>query len=116
MTKLNGISVLSSHSALRGEYPASEDIQRALDEEVLQVIVVIFGDSPTLAKDSYLLLKQGKRLMKPDRIRFDARASPISPGQGPSMLRAKIVASFNYDAFDVLAQTTIKFSLEPAAK
>ncbi|MEO8326281.1 MAG: hypothetical protein ABI618_10555 [Nitrospirota bacterium] len=108
MTKLNGISVLSSHFALRGEYPASEDIQRVLDEEALQVVVVIFGDSPTFAKDSYLLLKQGNRLIKLDRIRFDARASPLSPGQGTSIFRAKIVASFNYDAFDALAQTTIK--------
>ncbi|MBA3611366.1 MAG: hypothetical protein H0W49_00315 [Nitrospirales bacterium] len=108
MTKLNGISVLSSHFALRGEYPASEDIQRVPDEEALQVVVVIFADSPTFAKDTYLLLKQGNRLIKPDRIRFDARASPISPGQGPSIFRAKIMASFPYDAFDVLAQTTIK--------
>lgn len=108
LTKLNGIAVLSSHFALRGEYPASEDIQRVLDEDALQVVVVILGDSPSFAKDSYLLLKQGNRLIKPDRIRFDFRASPISPGQGPSIFRAKIVASFHYDAFDALAQTTIK--------
>ena len=108
VTKLNGIAVLSSHFALRGEYPSSQDIQRVLDEEALQVVVVIFGDSPTFAKDSYLLLKQGSRLVKPDRVRFDARASAISPGQGPSMFRAKIVASVNYYAFDVLAQTTIE--------
>ncbi len=108
MTKLNGISVLSSHFALRGEYPASEDIQRVLAEEALQVVVVIFGDSPTFAKDSYLLLKQGDRLIKPDRIRFDVRATLFSPGQGPSMYRAKIVAFFDYDDFDALAQTTVK--------
>ncbi len=88
--------------------PASEDIQRVLDEEALQVVVVILGDSPTFAQDSYVVLKQGNRLIKPERIRFDARASPISPGQGASMFRAKIVASFYYDAFDVLAQTIIK--------
>ena len=57
MTKLNGVTVLSSHFALRGEYPASEDIQRILDEKSLQVVVQIFGDSPTFAMDSYLLLK-----------------------------------------------------------
>ena len=66
------------------------------------------GDSPTFAQDSYVVLKQGNRLIKPERIRFGARASPISPGQGASMFRAKIVASFYYDAFDVLAQTIIK--------
>lgn len=108
MTKLNGIAVMSSHFALRGEHLASQDIQRVLDEKSLQVVVTIFGDSPRFATDSYLLLKQGDRLIKPDRIRFDARATLLSPGQGPSMYRAKVVASFNYDAFDVLAQTTVK--------
>ncbi|GJL68118.1 MAG: hypothetical protein NPIRA06_07530 [Nitrospirales bacterium] len=108
MTKLNGIAVLSSHFALRGEIPGSEDIQRVLDEKALQVVVAIFGDSPTFANNSYLLLKQGNRLIKPDHIRVDARASPVSQVQELSIFRAKIVASFNYDAFDVLAQTTIK--------
>ena len=108
MTKLNGIAVMSSHFALRGEGLASQDIQRILDEKSLQVVVLIFGDTPSFAKDSYLLLKQGDRLIKPDRIRFDARATLLSPIQGPPMYRAKIVASFNYDVFDVLAQTTVK--------
>lgn len=108
MTKLNGIAVLSSHFALRGEQPTPQGIQQVLDEEALQVVVMIFGDSPTFAKDSYLLLKQENRLIKPDRIRSDARASLLSPGQGPFLYRAKIVGSFNYDAFDALAQTTIK--------
>jgi hypothetical protein len=108
MTKLNGIAVMSSHFALRGERLAFQDIQRILDEKSLQVVVIIFGDSPTFAQDSYLLLKQGDRLIKPDRIRFDARATLLSPNQGPPMYRAKIVASFNYDVFDVLAQTTVK--------
>ncbi|WP_342348588.1 hypothetical protein [uncultured Nitrospira sp.] len=67
-----------------------------------------FGESPTFAKDSYLLLKQENPLSKPDRIRFDARALLISPGQGPSIFCVKIVAFFNYDSFDALAQTTIK--------
>ncbi|MDH5297204.1 MAG: hypothetical protein OEW26_08755, partial [Nitrospirota bacterium] len=76
MTKLSGIAVMAGHFALRGEQPTSQDIQRVLDEEVMQVVVMIFGDTPTFARDSYLLLKQGNRLIKPDRIRFDARASP----------------------------------------
>ena len=108
MTKLNGIAVLSSHFALRGEQPTSQDIQRVVDEEALQVVVMIFGAFPTFAKDSYLLLKQGDRLIKPDRIRFDGRAALISQGQGPAMFRAKIVASFIYNTFDAEAQTTIK--------
>ena len=108
MTKLNGIAVMSSHFALRGESLASQDIQRILDEQFLQVVVLIFGDSPSFAKDSYLLLQQGDRLIKPDRIRFDASATLLDPSQGPPMYRAKVVASFHYDVFDALAQTTIK--------
>ncbi len=108
MTKLSGIAVMAGHFALRGEQPTSQDIQRVLDEKVLQVVVMIFGDTPTFARDSYLLLKQGNRLIKPDRIRFDARASPISQRQGEPVFRAKIVASFVYGAFDLEAPTTIK--------
>ena len=108
MTKLSGLAVMSGHFALRGEQPTSQDIQRVLDEETLQVVVMIFGDTPTFAMDSYLLLKQGNRLIKPDRIRFDARASPINQRQGGPMFRAKIVASFVYGAVDLEALTTIK--------
>lgn len=108
MTKLSGIAVMSGHFALRGEQPTSQEIQRILDEEALQVVVMIFGDSPTFAMDSYLLLKQGNRLIKPDRIRFDARASSINQRQGKPVFRAKIVASFIYGIFDLEAPTTIK--------
>lgn len=108
MTKLSGIAVMSGHFALRGEQPTSHEIQQVLDEEALQVVVMIFGDSPTFARDSYLLLKQGNWLIKPDRIRFDARASPISQRHGKPLFRAKIVASFVYGNFDLEAPTTIK--------
>jgi len=108
MTKLSGISVMSGHFALRGEQPSSQDIQRVLDEEALQVVAMIFGDTPTFAIGSYLILKQGTRLIKPDRIRFDARASPIRQRHGELVFRAKIVASFIYGDFDLEAPTSIK--------
>ena len=108
MTKLSGIAVMSGHFALRGELPTTQEIQRVVDEEALQIVVMIFGDSPTFAMDSYLLLKQGNRLLKPDRIRFDARASSINQRHGKPVFRAKIVASFVYGTFDLEAPTTIK--------
>lgn len=108
MTKLSGIAVMSSHFALRGEHPTSLEIQKVLDEKVLQVVVMIFGDSTTFAQDSYLLLEQGNRVIKPDRIRFDARASPVTQRQGEQVFRAKIVAFFVYGTFDLQAPTTIK--------
>jgi hypothetical protein len=108
MTKLSGIAVMSNHFALRGEQLTSHEIQQIVDEDALQVVVMIFGDSPTFAKDSYLLLKQGQRLIKPDRIRFDARASPQTQIRGEPVFRAKIVATFVYGNFDLEALTTIK--------
>jgi hypothetical protein len=108
MTRLSGIAVLSGHFALRGEQPDSKEIQRVLNEEALQVVVMIFGDSPSFAVDSYLILKQRNRLIKPDRIRFDALASSISLRHGKPVFRAKIVASFVYSTFDLEAPTTIK--------
>lgn len=108
MTKLSGVAVMSSHFALRGEQLTSQEIQRIVEEDAIQLVVMIFGDSPTFAKDSYLLLKQGQRLIKPDRIRFDARASPQTQTQGEPVFRAKIVATFVYGNFDLEAPTTIK--------
>lgn len=107
MTKLSGVAVLSGHFALRGKQPSSEDIQRVLHDERLQVVVMMFGETPAFAQDSYLLLKQGERVIKPDRIRFDARASMITSQEGEPRFRAKVVASFPYGIFDPEAPTTI---------
>ena len=100
MTKLSGLAVMSSHFALRGEQPSNQDIRRILDEDVLQVVVIVFGHSPRFATNSYLLLKQGDRVVKPDWIRFDARAVAIDRDQGKAMFRAKIVGGFAYGTFD----------------
>ena len=74
VTKISALVVMSGHFALRGEQPTDQDIQRVLGEDVLQVVVKVFGHSPGFARDSYMLIQQGNQLVKPDRIRFDARA------------------------------------------
>jgi hypothetical protein len=107
MTRLSGLAVLSGHFSLRGEQPSSKDIQRVLKEKALQVVVMIYGNSPTFAKESYLILTQQDRVIKPDRVRFDARASLVRNEQGTPLYRAKIVASFLYGTFDEEAFTTI---------
>lgn len=107
MTRLSGIAALSGHFFLRGEQPSSQDIQRILQEEALQVVVIIFGNSPIFAKDSYLILKQQNGLIKPDRILFDARASLIKNDRGTPLYRAKVVASFPYGTFDPEIPTII---------
>ena len=107
MTKLSGLAVMSSHFALRGEQPSPRDIQRVLNEDELQVVVIVFGNSPRFATDSYLLLKQEDRVIKPDWIRFDARAEPINQDQGKAVFRAKIVGGFSYGTFDPELPTSL---------
>ena len=107
MTQLSGIAVMSAHFALRAEKPTSHDIKQILEEAELQVIVTIFGSSPQFAIDSYLLMKQGETLIKPIRIRSDARASRSTAWPNSPPFRAKVVASFPYDSFDSDAPTII---------
>ena len=107
VTKLTALAVLSGHFALRGEQPTDQDIQRVLKEGVLQVVVKVFGDSPGFARESYLLIQQGNQLVKPDRIRFNARAQAVGQRQGRQIFRAKIVGEFSYNSIDLEGQTTL---------
>lgn len=100
VTKISGLAVMSGHYALRGEQPTDQDIQQVLGEGALQVVVTVFGNSPGFAQDSYLLLKQNDQMIKPDRIRFDARARAVGHDHGEPVFRAKIVGLFPYGAFD----------------
>jgi len=100
VTKMSGLAVMSSHFALRGESLTDQDIQRVLDEEMLQVIVTIFGRAPDFARESYLLMKQGTQAIKPDRIRIDAHAQAVGLVGERTLFRAKIVGLFPYGSFD----------------
>lgn len=107
MTKMNGLTVMASHFGLRGEQPTQTDIDRIVAEEELLVAVYLFGNAPTFATDSYIVLKQGERLIKPRRVRFDAIATrtalwPETPGY-----RAKVLGYFGYADLDPNAMTTI---------
>ena len=107
MTKLSGVAVMAGHYALRGERPSEQDLSRILSEEELQIVVTVFGDSPIFAQGSYLLMKQGDRLIKPTRIRADGRAESIGPIANHPVFRAKIVATFAYQSFSPEAKTII---------
>lgn len=107
MTKLVGLTVMSAHFVLRSETPSEAEIRQILEEKTLLVSVTIFGERPTFAMDSYLVLVQGERTIKPVRIRFDGQASrtsvwPASPG-----FQAKVVASFSYADLDPRAKTRL---------
>ncbi|WP_447971802.1 hypothetical protein [Nitrospira sp. M1] len=107
MTKLGGLAVLSAHYAFRVESPTEQDISRITKGTALQVSVTVFGLLPEFAKDSYMVLKQGERLIKPMHVRFDAQAhrSDVWPNDPP--FQAKVVASFPYELFNPLLPTTI---------
>ena len=94
MTKMNGLAVMASHFGLRGETPSEAEIQRILAGETMLVSVTIFGETPTFAANSYIVLKQGEKLVKPLNVRFDgvAQRTKIWPksstlqGQGHRLL------------------------------
>ena len=107
MTKTNGLVVMASHFGLRGELPAHSDIERILAEETMLVSVTMFGPTPTFAKDSYMVLKQGDTLVKPIKIRFDAVASRTRAWPNHPRYQGKVIASFRYNSFDPKAKTSI---------
>ena len=107
MTKMNGLTVLASHFGLRGEIPTKTEIQRILAEETMLVSVTIFGETPTFADNSYLVLKQGEKLVKPLNVRFDGVAQRTKVWPDAPRYKAKVIGSFRYDAFDAKAKTTI---------
>ena len=107
MTKMKGLTVMSSHFALRSEKPSPQDIEQILNGSELQVSVTVFGSSPQFAVDSYVVLKQRDVLVKPQRVRSDARASRSSSWPDPPAYQAKIVASFPYGTFDPTGLTSV---------
>lgn len=107
MTKLVGLAVMSTHFALRSEQPTDADVRQILDEPTMLVSVTLYGVRPTFARDSYMVLTQGAKTIKPAKVRFDGQASlaPTWPRTPP--YRAKVVASFFYEEFDPMAPTRI---------
>ena len=107
MTKLGGLAVLSAHYAFRSASPTQQDIARITKDSDLQISATVFGSSAGFAVDSYMVLKQGDRLIKPTKVRSDAQAhrSVAYPNDPP--YKAKIVASFPYGSFDPLVPTTV---------
>jgi hypothetical protein len=107
LSKLVGVKVMASHFALRGALPGEADIRQILDEPSLLVSVIIFGSRPDFALDSYMVLIQDGKVVKPLRVRFDGTAerSRVWP-QAPAY-RAKVVASFAYADFNPRAQTKV---------
>lgn len=113
MTKMVGLRVMAAHFALRGEQPSESEVKNILDEPSLLVSVILFGDRPTFAVDSYMLLGQQTRIIKPIRVRFDGRAARTHVWPAAPRYQAKVVASFPYTEIDPRAKTRI--SVFPSA-
>jgi hypothetical protein len=71
------------------------------------VSTVIFGNTPNFAVDSYIVLEQGGKVIKPVTVRFDAQADRSVVWPKTPKFKAKVVAWFNYADFDPMAKTTI---------
>ncbi len=107
MTKVVGLRVMATHFSLRGERPSESEIQNILDEPSLLVSVTVFGDHPTFAVDSYILLGQEERTIKPIKMRFDGRAARTQVWPAAPRYQAKVVASFPYIEIEPRAKTRI---------
>ena len=107
MTKLAGLAVMATHFSLRSETPTDADVRQILDDRTLLVGVTIFGSRPNFAVDSYVVLTQGNRTIKPVKVRFDGSAARTSVWPSAPAYKAKVVASFAYEEFDPKARTKL---------
>ena len=107
LTKLGSLSVMAAHMALRGTEPSQSDINQVIDAPTMLVSTVIFGDTPLFAVDSYMVLEQGTKTIKPATVRVDGTADRSAVWPNSPRFKAKVVGSFNYADFDPMANTAI---------
>jgi hypothetical protein len=107
ITKLGALSVMATHMALRGLQPSEAEVTQVLEGRTMLVSTVIFGNVPTFAVDSYMVLDQGGKTIKPVTVRSDGVVNRSAAWPESPRFKAKVVASFNYADFDPNAKTTI---------
>jgi hypothetical protein len=107
MTKLDGLAVMSAHFGLRGVCPTDLERDQILVDPYLLVTVVLFGERPDFAVDSYVLLFQDDRKITPVKVRFDATADRSTVWPASPAYRAKVIAFFAYTDFDPMAKTKL---------
>jgi hypothetical protein len=107
ITKIGALSVMAAHMALRGLEPSEADVAQVLEGKTMLISTVILGNTPNFAVDSYMVLDQGGKTIKPVMVRFDAQANRSVVWPKSPRFKAKVVASFNYADFDPRGKTTI---------
>jgi hypothetical protein len=107
ITKIGALSVMATHMALRGLQPSEANVTQVLEDNTMLISTVIFGNTPNFAVDSYLVLNQEGKTIKPVMVRFDGQANRSVVWPKSPRFKAKVVASFNYADFDPKAKTSI---------
>jgi hypothetical protein len=107
LTKLGGVSVMAAHMALRGLEPSPADVAHVIEAPTMLVSVTIAGESQDFAVNSYMILEQGGRAIKPLTVRADGQADRRTTWPQSPKFQAKVVASFRYADFNPNARTTI---------
>jgi hypothetical protein len=107
VTKLDALAVLSAHFRLRSLSPSPTDHAQILADPYLLVTVILFGERPDFAVDSYILLQQGSRTIIPQKVRFDATATASSTWPSSPAYRAKVIGFFAYMDFDPHAKSRV---------
>ncbi len=107
MTKLGSLLVMANHLSLRALSPTEQDIAQVMANENLLVNVQLYGDRVNFAADSYVVLEQAGRTVKPATVRFDARGDRTAVWPQQPAYRAKVIAQFAYAELDPRAKTTL---------
>ena len=107
MTKMGSLLIMANHLALRDLSPTEQDIAQVMANDLLLVNVVIYGDRVNFAADSYVVMEQAGRTVKPASVRFDARGDRTAVWPQQPAYRAKVIAQFPYADLDPRAQTTL---------
>lgn len=107
ITKIEALSVMASHMAFRGGEPSDVEVAKIVETKTMLVSVVIFGDTPGFARESYIVFDQAGRTIKPVTVRFDGQANRSAAWPERPRFKAKVVAWFDYNDFDPKAKTTI---------
>jgi hypothetical protein len=98
---------MASHMAFRGGEPSDVEVAKIVETKTMLVSVVIFGDTPGFARESYIVFDQAGRTIKPVTVRFDGQANRSAAWPERPRFKAKVVAWFDYNDFDPKAKTTI---------
>jgi hypothetical protein len=107
MTKLGSLLVMANHLSLRALSPTEQDIAQVMANEHVLVNVVLYGDRVNFAADSYVVLEQAGRTVKPSTVRFDARGDRTVVWPQQPAYRAKVIAQFAYAELDPRAKARL---------